>query len=205
VEDCGCGEGFSCIMALDPLHCRLEEACWESGSLPTGSECDPASDGCETGSACFPERLSGTPRCHRWCFRDSDCNPGFPCNYVTVVVTEECGSLETEPYKLCRLPCPPDKGCDPFTTIGCEDPPEACSYDETCGILFCRSRGSYMPGEICTSPDACEIGTQCISTGGGITSRCLPFCNDSHACPSGSCTAFDPPYFSDPALGVCVP
>ena len=205
VNGCGCSESSSCRLMLDESHCRLGETCGTRGSLPTGSECTPESDACAEGLACFPERLTGIYRCHRWCFHEAHCDPGFSCDISPTIFSDECGSLETDPYKLCRLPCPLDAACDPFTGTVCTEPNNACTFDETCGILFCRPSGSYMEGEICSGLNDCESGLHCISTDGGLSSRCHAFCDENHACTSGSCTTFDPGYSANPTLGVCTP
>jgi len=101
ISNCNCAAGEKCSIFLDPADsCNIIEECAAAtGSLPTGSSCDPASDQCAVGNVCLTDSSTGSNTCYRWCDDDTDCSGGMTCT-VEILVTLDCGDY-TLLYRGC--------------------------------------------------------------------------------------------------------
>ena len=204
VYNCGCSRNLNCKFYFDSSNCNKSEICTNiNGNLGIGEQCDPFNDYCEVGSGCVFDLVSAKYVCQKFCFSDDDCDTGYSC-INNSFYNEHCGIINLSPYKLCNLRCSEDKRCDPFTSSGCNFPNEACAYDLKCGILFCRPVGSYFSGEICNTILDCKEGMQRSASPKNGINYCFNFCDENHICSSGYCSTFNPPYYLNPTLGICV-
>lgn len=208
IDNCGCDAGQICTFGANTADpCDVDEICVAStGTLATGADCDPANDQCAPGNSCLTNSLTGESKCYKWCDGDEDCSAGHSC---TITISFDMGGTCTEPvtleYMACDLGCPADAACDPFTGTGCSGTTNSCLYDFDCALLFCAPSGAHAVGEDCSDTGLCVIGAECLTTDGGVTNTCMAFCDDSHACTSGTCTVLSPAYSGNPSLGACIP
>jgi hypothetical protein len=209
---CGCEAGQLCMIQGVSDACQLYEMCvpGTAGSVAVGAECATPTD-CVPGSICVQYMGEDTGHCYQWCATSADCDAaGSECTVglqMTLSAPPACaGTTATTPLNACSLPCPADVNCDPFggtgAGAGCADG-EACGVRSDCSISWCFPEGTVAEGGDCTV-DGCLAGLICLdasSAGGGIT--CVPFCDTTHTCTTGTCYPLTPAYPANPSLGYC--
>jgi hypothetical protein len=211
VDQCGCLPGFACDFAQDSSTCTIIEDCMaSSGTLEVEEECFGAGM-CRPGTSCLCR--GEDCRCQEWCVDSSDCSmAGRECNVnVSFTMADPCTGVGTIPYMACEIGCDEDAGCDLFATgtdpTGCPSG-QACAMDNPvssggCDIRYCMPEGTGDEGDECSeSMTGCRRGMGCY---GNDTDgyHCWPYCDDTHACSSGTCHLLSSTRF--PTLGICIP
>jgi hypothetical protein len=135
--------------------------------------------------------------------------PGRECREeISFTMPSPCTGTGTVPYLVCTLGCPPSVECDLFATgtdpTGCPDG-QACARDIPiasggCDNNICLPEGHLDEGEDCGAGFGCLRGLGCYGND-TIGYVCMRYCDDSHACPTGTCTPLGSESWPD--LGVC--
>lgn len=207
---CGCDPTQVCMLNGVSDACQLYETCiaTAAGSVAVGAECNLATD-CVPGSICVRYSGEDAGHCYQWCQDSSDCTePGAECN-VSLTLTPSSGACAgtpiTTPLNACSLPCPADNECDPFggagAGAGCADG-EGCWIRSDCNISWCFPDGTVASGGDCSGTESCVNGSLCLIID-STTMTCVPFCDSTHACATGTCYPLSPPYAPNPSLGYC--
>ncbi len=211
VEQCGCYAGFTCSLAVDGDTCVLVEHCTPGlGYVDVEEECTEPGQ-CRRGTICLTRLIEERSYCFEWCGDDSDCSvPGRTCAItVSTELPPPCTGTAELPYRVCTFACPPDEGCELFAAgsdpTGCSSD-QACFWDTIitgggCDVARCLPEGTGDPGDECSS-ERCRRGSGCYgAVGEGFF--CRTYCDDAHACTTGTCTSYGSSVRPD--LGVCLP
>jgi hypothetical protein len=211
LEQCGCTPGFACDLGVDPATCTIVETCVAGSGLTDVEEACTGAGQCRPGTICLTRLIEETSYCFEWCGDDPDCSvPGRECAItVSTGLPPPCTGTAELPYRVCTFGCPPDEGCELFATgpdpTGCPSG-QACFWDTIitgggCDVARCFPEGTGDPGDDCSS-ERCRRGSGCYGAiGEGFF--CRPYCDDAHACTTGTCTSYGSP--PRPDLGVCMP
>jgi hypothetical protein len=170
-QDCP-GPDLKCGGVLNNPN-KADPACVKvTGAVQAGDPCVATMfgvDDCAKGLICS-NRLTGVPTCRPLCAEDVNCAAGEKCALFG----------DAALLGICA------KTCAPWGT--------ECGMGSACDIFFAAKQGAYFmacrkSGEVplggaCNSTTLCEANGQCRD------SVCVPSCDYTHSCPTGSfCTS----------------
>lgn len=191
IKQTGCTAPKSKCTALDDGSGGVIAGCIApSGTAATDATCtrtseDPAgigSDDCAPGHYCSGIGSFATPpqrHCRKFCGTDADCATGQKCSSLIA----DSGGTPTAGI------CVPT--CTPFGTD--------CAGGMNCSLLIadmdgaalygtCRQVGTGAAGSACTGNE-CLADLVCADPTSSGSDSCVPMCDTSHACATGTCTA----------------
>ncbi len=185
---------------------------WSFTTAP--ERCDPASDRCGLGRACYPG--PGGPECRptgaaaqgEACGVPNDCAAGLTClgARCTPVCTPDTSAAAHGACDRCVHGWLDVGGLGACLPPPCLDGPAACGADEACtwmGGFVCARRGVVPQGAPCEAADACAPGLACLSLGGGY--RCRALCGAGGLPPcQGACEAGSAPLGDPSGAAVCL-
>lgn len=206
----GCEEG---------QRCSFEGTC-ESVGVMTSPAQDELFGACDAERPCRSGFECRVGRCVRLCQLDASgrtltsCTKGSRCQ-----PRDERGGAAPAGFGFCTQPCDPADAAGTCPEgMGCGADFLAMDFQVSCEVGFvgdCEADPTQdgCPFQRCDPTNRCAIGTDCLDTlsMGDVPSLCLPFCDDTDTCPSGSVCAhgdFSVRYtIGDTALerGICLP
>jgi len=117
---------------------------------------------------------TGTRSCRRFCHADTGCPGGQRCAHL----------LDSTPADgFCGPTCTPFQPC--ANGLDCSELWQGMN-GQTDVFLACRPPGTTAAGGSCTMDEDCVAGSICFEALGNP--RCLPICDSTHPCATGSCT-----------------
>ena len=196
-----CGAKKKCEVGLDGdsalvTHCVNAEVSPYDGQFPLGDSCtvtdDPTYhvDNCQAGLIC--DRYN----CQKLCKQDADCG-GQKC-VDTVGGSGVFGACATT--------------CTPFLAHACASGTDCGGSNYAVGpnagndgYFFCKPTGNSPTFGTCDNDASCAAGLSCTWSAKESALICVPNCNASHPCPSGTPTLTCTPYSNQGGAGYCMP
>ena len=187
-NDCPCGAKCSLLLTSESPP-KVERACVAlKGTKAKGEECtreEVGIDDCGPGLMCFRDGPDAVRKCQPLCEKTSDCGANASCVSLVPpdpspdsVLSGGCWA-KCDPFNVAAN-CPAGSKCLPVPMV------------EGKASLFCYSGPGTTPeGTPCANaPEQCAPGLACLKSSWESVHRCWPYCDMSHACPSGlSCAA----------------